>query len=123
MVSTDLPAEMADPSYLTPTRPLAQFCSGWNNYPQARAEMIAQKPVCDSETLASIAVVVHALCNRDGVATPDWALTSKAAKPKLLNGHSVDDKFGDCVKAEAPDVCFQHEVYFEAEMLNKGLAR
>lgn len=121
-VSTDLPAEMADPLYLTPARPLAQFCVGWNRHPHARQEMIANKPACDSETLASIAVVIHALCDRDGVAPPNWVLSAKAAEPRLLDGPSVNNKFGECVKEESPKVCFQHDVYFTSCMLDKGLA-
>lgn len=121
LVSTDLPAEMADPLYLTPSRPLAQFCADWNHHPQAREEMIAKRPVCDGETLASIAVVVHALCDRDGMIPPAWVLSAKAGKPRLLSGHRVDNKFGEFVKAEAPAACFVYDVYFEAEMLDKGI--
>lgn len=83
--------------------------------------MIAKKPVCDGETLASIAVVVHALCDRDGMIPPAWVLSAKAAKPRLLSGHRVDNKFGEFVKAEAPAACFVYDVYFEAEMLDKGI--
>lgn len=123
LVATELPDEMADPLFLTPTRPLAQFVSGWNNHSHARLDMIESKPVCDSETLASIAVVIHALCDRDNITPPDWVLSAKAAEPKLLNGRTANTKFGECVKQESPKVCNQHNVFFMAEMLDKGLVR
>jgi len=121
LLASELPTAISDRSFLSVTRPMALFISGWNRYPHARSEMAAERPDCDRETLASIGAIVHALCIRDGITTPVWAASSKASSPILINGETAEDDYGKCVRLEAPAVCAQHNVFFESEMLNKGI--
>lgn len=118
---TELPALMADPGYLSPCTPLMQFIQDWNWHPHLRSEMVDGKPDCDSETLASIGVVLHALCERDGFELPGWVENARASSPRLLNGRSATNAYGECVRQESPSVCGLHRVFFEAEMLEKGI--
>lgn len=44
---TDLPELMADPAFLTLTRPLSQFIADWNVWPEEREKMLDGKPDCE----------------------------------------------------------------------------
>lgn len=116
----DMIAEMLKADSLMITRPLIQFVDDWNSKPLCREAMLAGTPPEDADPflLAATASVVHALCDRDGMALPSWAKSAKVSPGSTLSGCSVLTAFGRAVKSRAPSVCEQHGVYFEAELLN-----
>ena len=122
---SQLPALMAEPSRRGHYRPLIQFIKDWNYWVADRAEMLDDPPPAGTDPfhLASIAAVVHALTVRDAVELPAWVHGCRADPERTMSGRSITSNFGRLVVAEAPAVCAQHGVYFEADLLNRGRPR
>ena len=104
------------------TRPLFQFIADWNWMPHRRSEMIADPPPAkgDPFLLASLASVVHALCDRDGIPVPGWVKGVRVDEERTLSGLPADSKFGRVVRRKAPSACSEHGVYFEADEITDG---
>ena len=119
---TQLAALMAEPCARGHFRPLIQFVKDWNYWVESRAEMLDGPPPAGTDPFhaASIAAVVHALVARDGVEVPAWVHQYRAEPARLISGHATTTNFGRLVVAEAPQVCAQHGVYFEADLLDRG---
>ena len=118
----DLPALMARPGR-DHYRALVQFIKDWNYWVADRDEMLdgSPPPGGDPFHLACIAAVVHALTVRDGVEVPDWVHLYRAACEQTISGIPVTTDFGRLVAAEAPATCAHHGVYFEADLLRRGI--
>lgn len=115
-----LPAEMARPLPRARTRALIQFIKDWNTWAEDRTEMLDGPPQPgDPFDLACIAAVVHALTDRAALEAPPWVHRHRARPPRLFTGLGVDSDYGRLIVAEAPPVCAQHGVYFEASMLDR----
>lgn len=58
--------------------PLAQLVKDWNNQPESRALMLVGglPEGTDATVAAKVAVVVHALCQRDSHPLPSWVLSA-----------------------------------------------
>ena len=66
--------------------PYGCFVNHWDWCPDDREAMMADPPVSDSyEDLCRIAAVVHALCHREAIPVPDWALQYRSQRPLLLS--------------------------------------
>ena len=119
---SQLAALMVEPSRRGHYRPLIQFVKDWNYWVADRAEMLDAAPPADTDPfhLASIAAVVHALAARDAVEVPAWVHGCRADPERTMSGVPVTTDFGRLVMAEAPPVCAQHGVYFEADLLDCG---
>ena len=119
---TALPRAMSHPEFNHGRhRPVVQFIMDWNDQPAMRSEMLCggQPPIGSvPRDLALIAAVVHGLCDRDGITTPDWVSMHKLVAPVTMTGQPVDDDWGKWVVSQAPGVCADHGVYFEEEMLS-----
>ena len=101
--------------------PYTQFIMDWNYYTgNRRREKILQEDIsdiCPTEILPYISSVVHGLCERDGLICPDYMLEAKSEEEMLLAGYPVDSPFCYKVRDEAPDVCWQHNVFYEESYL------
>ena len=66
--------------------PVIQLIKDWNYLPPCRSAMISEAPPAgmDPVTAAKIAVVVHALCDRDGHAVPGWVRRARARQEATL---------------------------------------
>ena len=119
---TQLPALMAGRPARDRARTLIQFVKDWNYWVASRSEMLDGPPAPDSDRfdLACIGAVVHALTARDSVNVPEWVHRYRADPPRLITGIAVDSDYGRLIASEAPPVCAQHGVFFEAEMLDRG---
>ena len=117
----ELPGEMSHPKCQPERfRPVVQFIKDWNAAPAQRQEMLCggQAPTGGrAADLALVAAVVHGLCVRDGVAVPGWVASHRLADPITMSGRSVDSVWGRWVASQAPAVCSQHGVFFEADTL------
>lgn len=115
---------MAEPSKRSFLIPLLQFIADWNTWPDVRKKMLDGEPECEMHYLVRIAAIIHALCLRDEVPIPDWVLDARLAEPEIIeNKIRVSSNYGKLVIAESHDVCEHHNVFFEAEMLDKGSAK
>ena len=102
--------------------PLLQFIWDWN-VAEDRAALIAEAPVYEGDDpllLPAVAVVVHALADRDGVPLPGWVLDHRAPNDVLLFGWRFDGAYGRRVRRRAPAVCAHHRVWIHPRMLDKG---
>ena len=107
-------------------RQLYQFIADWNSRPENREEMLKGLPSASNTIFqqAAIATVLHALCDRDNMPLPVWARDVKNPTEITLDGIEISENdFGSLVKAEAPMVCTEHNVYFEASEMDKGTDR
>ena len=124
LLATELPELMTDPDFLTLTRPLSQFIADWNTRPEAREKMLDGKPDCEMFYLARIAAIIHALCLRDEVPIPDWVFDAKLPEPEIIvDGVDAQSNYGKLVISQSPTVSEYHNVYFQAEMLDKATDR
>ena len=101
-------------------RPVVQFIMDWNDQPQRRAEMlcggVAPRGGTDGD-LALVAAVVHGLCERDGIGVPEWVWSQRLESPVTMSGRPADSDWGRLVVSQAPPVCADHGVFFEADLL------
>ena len=67
--------------------------------------------------LALVAAVVHGLCERDGIDVPKWVLSQRLDSPVTMSGRPADSDWGKWVVSQAPPVCADHGVFFEADLL------
>ena len=119
----DLPAEMEVPDIRGPfSVPLSQFVMDWN-WSDHPAGLILETPVYEGGNqllLPSIAVVAHALADRDGVALPGWVSKHRAPEDVLLFGGNIHSPLGEWIRNHAPPACEYHRVWFDAYLLDKG---
>ena len=106
---------------------LRELVKGWACFPEQRQAMIAAAPRrhrrLDRFTrrrwdLARIAAVVHALCDRDGVAVPGWVWKHRAAEPVGITPlMDLRSGWAQRVLADAPAACAYHNVWFDSSMI------
>lgn len=117
----DLAYAIVNRLYGNRVRPYKQFIMDWNSYTEGRRrETILEEDIsgtCPADVLPQIASVVHGLCERDGLACPEYLLEAKAAEETLLGGIPVDHPYCREVRDGAPDVCWQHNVFYEEDLL------
>ena len=123
--ATDLPPLMSVPPSVDPDPyrfPLLQFIWDWN-VASDKAALVSEAPVYDGDDpnlLSAIAVVVHALTDRDGVPVPGWVLGHRAPEDVMLFGWPFDGRYAQWVRMRSLPVCAQHRVWFHPRMLDKG---
>lgn len=115
-----LPTAMARPGRGAGYLPVIQLIMDWNNEPGLRSSMIDEGPAADTDpvTAAKIAVVVHALCDRDDHPIPEWVMRARSPfETTLVPGINLQSWFGRRMRASAPEACHYHRVYFSVENL------
>ena len=115
-----LAEEMLDPSWRDADRPLIQFIMDWRRFPDQRQQVLAEAPSADTDEViaAKMATVVHALCERDGLAAPAWVHRHRLVPGIGLFGVPLDSPFGHTIRQRAPRICAEHGVWFGADMLD-----
>lgn len=115
-----LAAELVDPTWRDPDRPLVQFVMDWRRYPEQRDTVLATFPPAGTSELvaAKMAAVVHALCDRDEVAVPDWVYRCRAEPEIALFGAYLDTPYGQRIRRRSPRVCASHGVWFSVDLLD-----
>lgn len=99
--------------------PYGCFANHWNWWPDDREAMVAEPPVSDSyEDLCRIAAVIHALCHRDAIPVPPWALQYRSRRPLLLSPFletliSPGDPLWPIPSDKIPPACEYHNVWFD----------
>ncbi len=68
--------------------------------------------------LVLVATIVHGLCDRDEIAVPERVVSRRFRPPIIMSRRPVDSQWRRRVTSQAPPVCFEHGVLFEAEMLS-----
>lgn len=116
----ELPDAMSEPGRGAGYLPVIQLIKDWNNEPGSRSAMIDEGPPADTDavTAAKIAVVVHALCARDGHPAPQWVMQARSPQETtLVPGIDLRSWFGRRMRSAAPAACHYHRVYFSVENL------
>ena len=75
-------------------------------------------PDCPTDHAAAIASVVHALCDRDGYELPQSLKGLRAGSEITISLHPVATPFTRKVRNLSPEVCHEHKVFYEADLLN-----
>ena len=123
LTAADLPPLMSVPDPRGPYRvPLLQFIWDWN-VALDKSVLIREAPAYDGDDpnlLPSIAVVVHALADRDGLAVPDWVAGHRAPADVMMFRWPFDGRYARWERLRAPAVCSHHRVWFHPRMLDKG---
>jgi len=107
---------------------LREFCKQWalTDHSQ-RAAMVSAAPrryrwwhcfTARRHDLCRIAAVVHALCDRDGVAVPGWVWKHRSRRPIGVPA-SLDpgSLYAREVLTDAPEACAYHRVWFDQSMI------
>ena len=123
MSAAALPALMARDDQRGRMVDLRTSVKDWAQNPDDREQMIAEPPrrhrwhhrfTARRRDLPRIAAVVHALCERDGIDVPE--LVHKHRSPKAIaitDSISISGPYGRLLRAEAPQACGYHNVYFD----------
>lgn len=122
--AADLPAAMASGGAREHV-PLTFFAREWAAWPGERVGMICEAPHGrDENDLCRIAAVVHALCDRDSVAVPDWVWRHQSEVDLAWGRHCVMDGFiWEQTMADAPSACAYHRVWFDRQFIGDGPSR
>ena len=123
---SDLPGLMREDDELAAASrksALRVFVQYWNNTTaegrEAMLDADLQADAMEADDMASAATVIHGLCVKDGVAVPLWVHGRKAISPRTLSGLPADSSWGEYVKSRSPEVCWEHDVFFEESYLLK----
>ena len=123
MTAADLPGLMTVPDPRGPYRaPLLQFVWDWN-VSDDRVAMIQAAPTYvgdDSLLMPTVAAVVHALADRNGVPVPEWVMGHRHPTDTPLFDDSLDGWYGPWLRRRAPAACEYHRVWFHHRLLDKG---
>ncbi|WP_419945007.1 hypothetical protein [Candidatus Poriferisodalis sp.] len=81
--------------------------------------MTADEPAGDDAAdLCRIAAVVHELCDRDGVAVPEWVFAHRSEVDIAWGRRCVMEGFvWEQTLADAPEACSFHRVWFDREFV------
>ena len=118
--AADLPALMSAPDERGVMTPVVQFVKDWNNSPgDARVTLVQSAPVgSDEKLLATVAAIVHALADRDGIAVPGW-VNRHVVSPMSISGIDLSSDYGKLLVKNTPAVAVDHGVFFDRELLTR----
>ena len=89
---------------------LSSFVNHWALHPERRAAICAASPSGQNRLdLVRIAATVHALCDRDGVAVPDWVWAHTWHEDVRI--HGVGEASAE-FRSNALATCAHHRVWF-----------
>ena len=111
MRAADIPAA---PAGQRTHLPYTMLIKDWAWWPADREAMIADEPeTADAEERCRIAALVHALCDRDGIAAPGWVLAHRSDRPlPLMPAVPAGGPLWARITAGAPPACAYHNVWF-----------
>lgn len=125
LTAADLPPLMSVPPSVdvSPYRyPLLQFIVDWN-LADDPAGLIVDPPVYDGDDpvlLPAIAVVVHALAARAGVAVPEWVFGHRAPHEVALFVPDYQGAYRRWLLERSHPLSVYHRVHIHPRMLDKG---
>ena len=127
LCASDLPAHLAAGDRRGGVVALRELVKRWACFPQQRPTMIAEAPrrhrwydrfTSRRRDLARISAVVHALCDRDGVAVPGWVWKHRSRRPiGVVASLDPSSNWGRLALADAPRACAYHDVWFDQSMI------
>lgn len=125
--ASDLPTHLAAGDRRGGVVALRELVKRWACFPQQRPMMIAQAPrrhrwydrfTSRRHDLVCISAVVHALCDRDGVAVPGWVYKQRSRRPiGVVASFDPASEWGRVALADAPSACAYHDVWFDQAMI------
>lgn len=127
LCAAGLPAHLAAGDRRGGVVALRELVKRWACFPQQRPVMVAQAPrrhrcydrfTSRRHDLVRIAAVVHALCDRDGVAVPGWVYKHRSRRPiGVVASLDPATEWGRVALAGAPSACAYHDVWFDQAMI------
>ena len=127
LCAADLPTHLAAGDGRNGLVALREFVKRWACFPQQCPMMIAQAPrrhrwydrlTSRRHDLVRISAVVHALCDRDGVAVPAWVYKHRSRRPiGLATSLDPTTEWARITLADAPSACAYHDVWFDQAMI------
>lgn len=122
--AADLPAAMSGRASREHV-PLTFFARQWAAWPDERDDMIRDEPRGhDPDDVCRVAAVVHALCDRDGLAVPEWVWQHRSEVDLAWGRHCAMEGFiWDQTMADAPPACAYHRVWFDRQFIAAGPTR
>ena len=127
LCASELPAHLAAGDRRGGVVALRELVKRWACFPQQRPMMIGQAPrryrwydrfTSRRHDLVRISAVVHALCDRDGVAVPGWVYKHRSRRPiGVVASFDPTTEWGRVVLADAPSACAYHDVWFDQAMI------
>ena len=127
LCASDLPAHLAAGDRRGGVVALRELVKRWACFPQQRPMMVARAPrrhrwhdrfTSRRHDLARISAVVHALCDRDGVAVPGWVYKHRSRRPiGVVASLDPATEWGRVALADAPAACAYHDVWFDQAMI------
>ncbi len=127
LCAADLPAHLAAGDRRGGAVALRELVKRWACFPQQRPMMIARAPrrhrwfdrfTSRRHDLVRISAVVHALCDRDGVAVPGWVYKHRSRRPLgVVASFDPATEWGRVALADAPSACAYHDVWFDQAMI------
>ena len=123
VTAAELPYWMSRNDHRGRITELTQLAKDWARFPTLRDAMISDTPrrlrwyhrfTPRRRDLARIAVVVHALCDRDGHPLPDWVWEHRSDKAIHFDCRPCDSNpYSQHVRNIAPEACAYHNVWFD----------
>lgn len=102
---------------------LSVFIQYWNNTTDEGRQRMAAAEMPDRalppEELAAAAAIVHGLCVKDDIETPQWALEAKTEQPICLFTGAENPENVSRLTVGSAGVCAQHNVFYPEEFLEK----
>ena len=127
ITAADVPMWMARDDKRGRVVELRLLVKNWASFPDRRFSMIQEAPrrhrwfhrfTSRRRDLPRVAAVVHALCERDGMDPPAWVWEHRSPKHiAVTDDVSLGTAYGKLLRADAPDVCSYHRVWFSQAML------
>ena len=125
-----LPERMAQPDGRGGVVELRELVKRWACSPDEREAMIAAPPRRHRRLdrfmrrrwdVARVAAVVHALCDRDGVAVPGWVWRHRSPRPEGITPlMDLRSGWAQRVLVDAPAACAYHNVWFDSSMIQSA---
>ncbi len=127
LCASHLPAHLAAGDRRGGVVALRELVKRWACFPQQRPMMIVEAPrrhrwydrfTSRRHDLVRISAVVHALCDRDGVAVPGWVYKHRSRRPiGVVASLDPASQWGRVALADAPTACAYHDVWFDQAMI------
>ncbi len=123
ITAADIPELMCDNDMRGRVVDLCELCKQWAHTDHAHRTAMVEVPpqryrwwhrfTARRHDLVRIAAVVHALCDRDAVAVPDWVWQHRSRRDLPMNSSRRRVSSLWTQHSNAPAACAYHKVWFD----------
>lgn len=100
---------------------ILQFIMDWNRQGSERKIILGGElpDGTDRDCRAKAAAVIRALCERDGLETPRWAVGCRAKSDIVLFGIPSGTSYAQYIKQRSHHICEDYKVWFLPDTLDR----